>query len=80
MLSAEGDAKLVYGNIGLHDTALFRELPRGVPLRLLPLWHEWMACGLVSGECFEGAWANIGTPADLAALDAQLTESLPASG
>jgi MurNAc alpha-1-phosphate uridylyltransferase len=80
MLSPEGDAKLVYGNIGLHDTALFRELPRGVPLRLLPLWHEWMACGLVSGECFEGAWANIGTPADLAALDAQLTESLPASG
>jgi len=80
MLSAEGDAKLVYGNIGLHDTALFRELPRGVPLRLLPMWHDWMARGLVSGECFDGAWANVGTPADLAALDAQLAESLPASG
>ena len=80
ILRAEGGVKLVYGNIGLHDTALFRELPRGVPLRLLPLWHDWMARGLVSGESFEGAWANIGTPADLAALDAQLTESLPASG
>jgi N-acetyl-alpha-D-muramate 1-phosphate uridylyltransferase len=80
MLRAEGDAKLVYGNIGLHDTALFRELPRGVPLRLLPLWHDWMASGLVSGECFEGPWANVGTPSDLAALDAQLSESLPASG
>jgi N-acetyl-alpha-D-muramate 1-phosphate uridylyltransferase len=80
MLSAEGDAKLVYGNIGLHDIALFRDLPRGVPLRLLPLWHDWMARGLVSGERFEGAWANVGTPADLAALDAQITESLPASG
>ena len=80
VLSAEGDAKLVYGNIGLHDMALFRDLPRGVPLRLLPMWHDWMARGLVSGECFDGAWANVGTPADLAALDAQLAESLPASG
>ena len=40
ILRAEGGVKLVYGNIGLHDTALFRELPRGVPLRLLPLWHS----------------------------------------
>src|SRR5438094_3740131 len=80
MLSAEGDAKLVYGNIGLHDTALFRELPRGVPLRLLPLWRDWMARGLVSGESFEGAWANVGTPADLAALDAQLMQSPRTSG
>ena len=61
---------------GLHDTALFRDLPRDVPIRLLPLWREWMAHGLVSGERFDGAWANVGTPSDLAALDAQLTESI----
>ncbi len=71
-LSAEGEPKLVYANIGLHDTALFRDLPRGVPLRFLPLWRDWMARGWVSGERFDGAWANVGTPADLAALDAQL--------
>jgi N-acetyl-alpha-D-muramate 1-phosphate uridylyltransferase len=76
MLHAEGGTKLVYGNIGLHDIALFRDLPRGVPLRLLPLWREWMARGMVSGERFDGAWANVGTPADLSALDAQLSESL----
>jgi len=75
-LHTEGGIKLVYGNIGLHDTALFRDLPRDVPIRLLPLWREWMAHGLVSGERFDGAWANVGTPSDLAALDAQLTESI----
>ena len=75
MLSAEGNAKLVYGNIGVHDTALFRGLPRGVPLRLLPLWRQWMSRGIVSGERFEGPWANIGTPADLAALDVRLINS-----
>lgn len=76
MLRQDGGIKLVYGNIGLHDTALFRDLPRNVPLRLLPMWHDWMAAGLVSGERFDGAWANVGTPADRAALDAQLSESL----
>ena len=75
MLHADGGPKLVYGNIGVHDTALFRDLPRNVPLRLLPLWRDWMARGLVSGERFDGAWANVGAPADLAALDARLAEA-----
>lgn len=74
MLRTEGGPKLVYGNIGLHDTALFRDLPRGLALRLLPLWRDWMARGLVSGERYDGRWANVGTPSDLAALDAQLSE------
>jgi len=75
LLHIEGGTKLVYGNIGLHDTALFRDLPRGVPIRLLPLWCDWMTQDLVSGERFDGAWANVGTPSDLASLDAQLSES-----
>jgi len=78
MLHAEGGIKLVYGNIGLHDTALFRDLPRDVPIRLLPLWRDWIARSFVSGERFDGAWANVGTPSDLAALDAQLSESMAA--
>ena len=68
----EGPARLTFGNIGVYDTALFRELPRGVKLRMLPLYHEWIGRRLVSGECYDGPWANVGTPADLAALDAAL--------
>lgn len=67
-----GDLRLTFGNIGVYDTALFRELPRGVPLKMLPLYREWIARGIVSGERYDGDWANIGTPADLAALDAAL--------
>lgn len=66
-------ARLTFGNIGIYDTALFRELPRGVRLKMLPLYHEWIGRRIVSGERYDGPWANIGTPADLAALDAQLT-------
>jgi len=72
MLHPAGDDPLVYGNIGLHDTALFSELPRFTRLKMLPLWQEWIRRGWVSGESYTGPWANIGTPADLAALDAML--------
>jgi MurNAc alpha-1-phosphate uridylyltransferase len=73
-IALEGGGKLTFGNIGLYDTALFRELPRGVKLKLLPLYREWIARGWVSGERFDGPWANVGTPSDLAALDRRLLE------
>lgn len=66
---------LTFGNIGLYDSALFRGLPRGVKLRMLPLYREWIARGIVSGERYDGPWTNVGTPGDLAALDASLRRS-----
>jgi len=72
-VALDGAAKLTFGNIGIYDTALFRELPRGVKIKLLPLYRDWIARGWVSGERFDGPWANVGTPADLAALDQRLS-------
>jgi MurNAc alpha-1-phosphate uridylyltransferase len=69
----DGPNRLTFGNIGVYDSALFRELPRGVKLKLLPLYHDWIARGLVSGERYDGPWVNVGTPDELAALDARLT-------
>ena len=69
------DERLTFGNIGVYDSALFRELPRGVKLKMLPLFREWIARRIVSGERYDGPWANVGTPADLAALDAFLRRS-----
>jgi MurNAc alpha-1-phosphate uridylyltransferase len=70
--AAEADrpAPLTFGNIGVYDSALFAELPRLTKLKLLPLFRQWIAAGLVSGERFDGPWANVGTPDDLARLDA----------
>ena len=72
-VARDGASRLTFGNIGVYDTALLRELPRGVKLKLLPLYHAWIARGLVSGERYDGPWVNVGTPAELAALDATLT-------
>ncbi len=71
-LALDGEPRSTYGNIGLYDTALFRELPRGRKLQLLPLYREWIGRGIVSGELYTGPWANVGTPGELAALDASL--------
>ncbi len=68
-IARNGPVLLTFGNIGLYDTALFQGLPRGVKQKLLPLYHDWIARGMVSGERFTGGWANAGTPGDLAALD-----------
>jgi MurNAc alpha-1-phosphate uridylyltransferase len=71
-LALDGERRLTFGNIGVYDMALFRDLPRGAKLRMLPLYRDWIAGGLVSGERYDGPWANVGTPSDLAALDASL--------
>ena len=64
--------RLTFGNIALYDTALFRELPRHTKLKLFPLFCDWIDRGIVSGERYDGPWANVGTPEDLAQLDAAL--------
>jgi N-acetyl-alpha-D-muramate 1-phosphate uridylyltransferase len=74
-IALDGRPRRTFANIGVYDTALFRELPRGEKLKLLPFFRDWIGRGLVSGELFEGPWANVGTPDDLARLDAALRGS-----
>jgi MurNAc alpha-1-phosphate uridylyltransferase len=72
-LVLDGAPRLTFGNIALYDRALFEELPRGRKLQMLPFYRHWIAAGNVTGERYDGPWANVGTPADLAALDGQLS-------
>ena len=79
LIALERSPRHTYASIGLYDTDLFRELPRGTKLKLLPYLQRWIADGQVSGETFDGAWANVGTPDDLAELDAALRHPEAAS-
>ncbi len=71
-LALDGAARLTFGNIALYRTSLFRQLPRGEKLKILPLFRDWIGRGWASGELYTGIWANIGTPDELARLDRQL--------
>jgi MurNAc alpha-1-phosphate uridylyltransferase len=77
-LTLDGMPRLTFGNVALYDTALFAELPPGVKLKMLPLYQRWIRAGIVSAERYDGPWANVGTPADLAALDRLLARGSPA--
>ncbi|MGN5478824.1 nucleotidyltransferase family protein [Cupriavidus basilensis] len=66
---APGAERLTFGNIGLYDTRLFTDIAPGTKGRhdaLLPRCH---AAGTATGERFGGLWENVGTPAQLAALN-----------
>ena len=63
---------LTYGNIGIFSPTLFESLRPG-RARLFPWLFRFVERGRVSGEHFRGRWHNVGTPAELDALDAELS-------
>ena len=64
----EGE-RLNYGNIGVFHPRLFAGLERGKKLKLFPWAYGVLDAPGISGEHFQGAWFNVGTPAQLAELD-----------
>lgn len=63
---------LTFGNIALYDLRLFDGIAPGTRMALTPLYRHSIAAAQASGERFDGIWENIGTPAQLAALDADV--------
>jgi MurNAc alpha-1-phosphate uridylyltransferase len=62
---------LTYANIGVFAPRLFGGQPAG-RMRLFPWAFDLVRRQRVSAERFGGRWYNVGTPADLAALDLDL--------
>jgi MurNAc alpha-1-phosphate uridylyltransferase len=65
-------ARYTYANIGVFRPEFFSGCSAG-RFALAPLMFERARQGRVSGELWSGRWNNIGTPAQLAQLDRQLT-------
>jgi MurNAc alpha-1-phosphate uridylyltransferase len=88
-VASDGPARLTFAGIGLYRRALFddwRDIIGNVPgvdetpprFKLAPLLRAAMARGAVSGEHHRGRWTDVGTPARLARLDAELSGSIDA--
>jgi N-acetyl-alpha-D-muramate 1-phosphate uridylyltransferase len=65
--------KLTYGNIAVFHPGLFAGVAPGTRLKLFPWAYTFVDEGRVTGEHFRGTWDNIGTPAQLEALDRRLS-------
>jgi N-acetyl-alpha-D-muramate 1-phosphate uridylyltransferase len=63
--------RLNYANIACWHSKLFRDLPVE-KARLFPWADPFVAANRVSAEYFGGAWENIGTPEQLAALNSRM--------
>ncbi|WP_150588074.1 N-acetylmuramate alpha-1-phosphate uridylyltransferase MurU [Pandoraea eparura] len=63
---------LTFGSIALYDLRLFADIASGTRMALTPLYQRAIAAARVSGERFDGIWENVGTPAQLAALNADV--------
>lgn len=64
--------RLTYANIAVFHPALFAGIEPGTHLKLFPWAYRFVDEGRVTGERFDGAWENLGTPAQLAELDRRL--------
>lgn len=73
LVENEGTKKLTFSGVGIYQPQLFAAVQRGQPAKLAPLLRTAMVTRQVSGEHFDGAWHDIGTPERLAALDIQLS-------
>jgi MurNAc alpha-1-phosphate uridylyltransferase len=60
--------RLTFANIGVYRPEFISEEPDHA-FKLLPLFQRAMRAGTLAGERFDGAWHNVGTPAQLAELD-----------
>jgi MurNAc alpha-1-phosphate uridylyltransferase len=65
--------RLTYGNIAVFHPMLFADIAPGTWLKLFPWAYRFVDARRVGGEHFRGDWDNVGTPAQLAALDRRLT-------
>lgn len=68
-VTALSEPGLTYGNMGVFSQHFFAGLPAQQKLELGPMLHRAVKQQRLSGERFEGQWCNVGTVADLAALN-----------
>ena len=68
LISEAEDGCLTFSGIGLYRPELFSGQTPG-PFPLAPLLRGAMAEGRVSGEYYDGAWVDVGTPERLAQLE-----------
>ena len=72
LVGLQAGCLLNYSGISVFQPWLFADIAPGAKKSLFPWMFDYVRAGKVSGEHHTGTWVNIGTPEQLAELDAQL--------
>lgn len=68
----QGSPKLTFAGIGIYHPDLFANVTPKSFVKLAPILRQAMLTHQVIGTHYSGLWTDVGTPARLQALDAQL--------
>ena len=75
-IDPDSDVRLTYANIGVFSPRLFEGLTP-VRAKLFPWLYSAARAGRVTGEHTHSRWFNVGTPAELERVDAELRRTAP---
>ena len=59
-----------YANIALARAGMFQDIAPGTSAKLAPMLYDGMRARRIGAEVYRGRWENVGTPEQLAALNA----------
>lgn len=68
-IANQGHPLWTFANIGVYRPQMFDAIAPGEYAKLGPLIRDYAARGLVGGEVYHGEWTNVGTIAQLEALN-----------
>lgn len=77
-LSNQGSPKWNFANIGVYRPEMFASIKPGQYARLGELMRQYADRGQAGGEIYTGQWVNVGTIAQLEALNAPLPKKVDA--
>lgn len=75
-IANQGAPMYTFANIGVYRAELFDGIEPGQHAQLAPLLRKFADRGQIGGEVYRGDWSNIGTPEQLAELNAPLTKGI----
>jgi N-acetyl-alpha-D-muramate 1-phosphate uridylyltransferase len=73
-IANEGEPRYTFGNIGVYRPEIFDGINPGQHAKLAPILRAYADRGQVGGEVYRGTWFNVGTPEQLAQLNAPFNE------
>jgi len=69
-IANDGDPRYTFANIGVYRPEIFDGITPGEHAKLAPILRTYADRGQVGGEVYRGEWHNVGTPEQLAQLNA----------